>query len=193
MSHLVRNFLRTLNQAYLFRTSTLFIAVLNYVEDEELMQVAKEIESIVTKNFNNNVYIGLSHNEKTTVQEAFKNANAAHQLSLKTSNNINTYDAINIDFYITRMAIKDREEFIYQFFKNLNFEEIGQHINLLNIYYDENGSIEKTSERLFIHKNTLQYRLQKIVQITNKDPRKLKDSYIFMAALRIYDSLLQQR
>lgn len=193
VSHHVRTFLKTLNQAFLFRTSTLFIAVLNFVEDDELLDIANEIDSIVRKNFTDKIYIGLNHDEKTSVQEAFKNANAAHQLSLKTSNRINIYDPINIDLYITRMPLKDREEFVFKLFKGVEFLEIGQHLSLLSAYYEENGSIEKTSEKLFIHKNTLQYRLQKIVQLTDKDPRKLKDSYIFMAAIRIYNSILQQR
>ncbi|MEF3693034.1 MAG: helix-turn-helix domain-containing protein, partial [Acholeplasmataceae bacterium] len=62
-------------------------------------------------------------------------------------------------------------------------------IELLKVFYKENGSIEKTSEKMFIHKNTLQYRLNKITQITTYDPRKLGSAHLFMASIMVFDSI----
>jgi len=42
-------------------------------------------------------------------------------------------------------------------------------------YISENGKMRKTAEKLFIHRNTLTYRLEKIKHVTGKDPKKLQD------------------
>ncbi len=38
----------------------------------------------------------------------------------------------------------------------------------------EGGDLGKTADRLFIHRNTLRYRLDKITEVTGKDPRNMK-------------------
>ena len=45
----------------------------------------------------------------------------------------------------------------------------------MTIYEEFNGSITQTAEKLFMHKNTLQYKLQKIKKLSGYDPRVLRD------------------
>lgn len=189
ISHRVRIYLANIKQAFLFRTSTLFIVVLNHSTTTDILDIAHEIESIITKMYQCMVFIGIDSMEEKEVSQSFKNANAALQLSLKTVNHINIYDALNLDLFITRMPIKDRYEYLNHLFINHSFEQIEPIIDLLKVFYRENGSIEKTSKKLFIHKNTLQYRLNKIVQITSHDPRKLGSAHLFMAAIMVYESI----
>jgi carbohydrate diacid regulator len=47
--------------------------------------------------------------------------------------------------------------------------------------------MNKVAGRLFIHRNTLRYRLERIAELTNKDPRKVKD------LLELYLSILQNQ
>ena len=49
----------------------------------------------------------------------------------------------------------------------------------LHTYYDYNLNIKKASEALFIHENTLRYRLNKIEEICSYSPYKFKDNLIF--------------
>lgn len=189
ISHKIRLYLMSLKQAFLFRTATLFISVLNHRDDDEILSIAQEIENIIHKNCDCKAFIGIDSYEIKDVAQSFKNANAALQLSFKTTKQINIYDALNLDLFITRMPLKERKDYLSHLFINLTAEEIEPYIELLKIFYKENGSIEKTSEILFIHKNTLQYRLNKIAQITSYDPRKLGTAHLFMAAIMVYDSL----
>lgn len=48
------------------------------------------------------------------------------------------------------------------------------HETFLN-FVKENGEMTKTAEKLFIHRNTLAYRLEKIHNVTGKNPKKLQD------------------
>lgn len=54
-------------------------------------------------------------------------------------------------------------------------------------YIKNNGSISKTSSDLFIHKNTLQYRLNKVAKMTGYNPRELKSLIVLYLALELMD------
>lgn len=56
---------------------------------------------------------------------------------------------------------------------------------ILKIYFDNNLSLKDTSDKLFIHKNTLQYKLNKIKNITGYDPRVFKDALKLYMAIRL--------
>lgn len=81
----------------------------------------------------------------------------------------------NIDFHI-------RKDYASKLIGELSEAEI----NLLHTYYNNNLSLKKTAEELFIHKNTLQYRLDKIAQKTAANPRDYHDS------VKLYLALLLQ-
>ena len=65
---------------------------------------------------------------------------------------------------------------------NLTKDEIKEYKNILLSYTENNGSIKKTSEDLFIHKNTLQYKLNNIYKKTGYNPRKLSDYIVLRFA-----------
>lgn len=59
-----------------------------------------------------------------------------------------------------------------------NLEKSGEKLELiktLQAYIDENGEINEVALRLNIHRNTLNYRLNKIKELTGKNPKKLFD------------------
>lgn len=74
-----------------------------------------------------------------------------------------------------------------------SFEQLKQHdkkgelLQTLLIYIQENGDMNRAAGKLFIHRNTLRYRLDRITDLTNKDPRKVKD------LLELYLSILQNQ
>lgn len=57
---------------------------------------------------------------------------------------------------------------------------------MLIVFSKNDGSINLTSKELYIHKNTLQYRLKKIKELTGYDPRKLRDFSILYIATLLY-------
>lgn len=81
----------------------------------------------------------------------------------------------NIDFFI-------RDEYINKLIGDLTEEET----TLLRTYYKYNLSLKQTAETLYIHKNTLQYRLDKIAEKTKLNPRDYHDS------VKLYVALLLQ-
>jgi carbohydrate diacid regulator len=56
-------------------------------------------------------------------------------------------------------------------------------IETLQVYIEEDGDISRTVKRLNIHRNTLNYRLDRIGQLTGKNPRVLLDLFELLCGL----------
>ena len=52
----------------------------------------------------------------------------------------------------------------------------------LDAYLDSGGSIEACARGLYIHPNTVRYRLKKISDITGRDPTNARDAYVLRVA-----------
>ena len=64
-----------------------------------------------------------------------------------------------------------------------------QLMRTLNIFLENNGNMLRTAENLFVHRNTLQYRLNKIAHITGKeleDPNVRRDFQNALLINRLY-------
>ena len=55
---------------------------------------------------------------------------------------------------------------------------------MLGVYFACECSLKEAAEKLFVHKNTLQYHLDRVRSATGFDPRKFSDAVILYLALR---------
>ena len=58
-------------------------------------------------------------------------------------------------------------------------------LQILKVYYSQDMSLQKTCELLNMHKNTLQYRLNRIREICGYDPRRFRDGVSLYTAVRM--------
>ncbi|WP_446897941.1 PucR family transcriptional regulator [Clostridium sp. LBM24168] len=58
-------------------------------------------------------------------------------------------------------------------------------VETLKVYIDENCNLIKTSNSLFIHKNTLKYRIKRIEEISGSNLRNMDDLFNFSMAFKI--------
>ncbi|MFR2773489.1 MAG: CdaR family transcriptional regulator [Clostridium sp.] len=99
------------------------------------------------------------------------------------------YDDLNMEIFTDELSETVKSEYVHKIFKGMNDEEIFKAVQLLEIYYDEEGSISRAADKLFIHKNTLQNRLKQIQARTGYDPRSIRHSSLFYNALHFYREL----
>jgi carbohydrate diacid regulator len=81
-----------------------------------------------------------------------------------------------------------RKEFLMRIFRGFGDEEIAYWINFLRVYFANDGSLDKTSSQMFIHKNTVQKKLSKLAERTGHDPRKMMDTALFVLAVQFYEN-----
>ncbi|WP_020105645.1 CdaR family transcriptional regulator [Nocardia sp. 348MFTsu5.1] len=55
----------------------------------------------------------------------------------------------------------------------------------LDAYLDSGGSVESCARQLFVHPNTVRYRLKRISDITGRDPMNPRDAYVLRVATTV--------
>ena len=65
----------------------------------------------------------------------------------------------------------------------------GEYIHTLEVYFEHNGNLSQTAEALFIHRNTLIYRMDRIAAITGLDMNRPETRLAVQLALHIHRML----
>lgn len=188
VSRTVRRFLNGMEQAHMFRTATAFVCIFNHEENAGMLEVVERIFRLIKERFDVRVFAGLDHGDEKNIRTAYDNANIALRISLKTERPITVYDPLNVDIFIDLVPMRYKKAYLEKFFKAGNVDEVEEWIEMLRVFLAAEGSLSLASDRLYIHKNTLQYRLNKIREITGYDPRKLSSAHLFTIAIKMYDS-----
>ena len=58
-------------------------------------------------------------------------------------------------------------------------------IGTIQKFFENNLNVSETSRKLFVHRNTLVYRLDKIKKLTGLDLREFDDAIIFKVAMMV--------
>ncbi|PWG60304.1 CdaR family transcriptional regulator [Bifidobacterium catulorum] len=103
--------------------------------------------------------------------------------------NVSSYDDLDYGMFISSIPGDDAERFVAHVFEGLDDHEIDDFHTTFDAYTRHNGSIIHAAEDLFLHKNTLQNRLNKIARKTGYNPRVLKDYSVLDAAFTLRDYL----
>ena len=96
-----------------------------------------------------------------------------------TKESYSLYDNMTLEIVISALNEKSRREFCAKTISKLTSEELF----LLKTYYEEEMSLTGTGEKLFLHKNTLQYKLNHIHEKTGFNPRHFRDAVLLYLAI----------
>ncbi|MCL7747965.1 sugar diacid recognition domain-containing protein [Halalkalibacter alkaliphilus] len=96
------------------------------------------------------------------------------------------YDDLSIYVFMSNLANEIENNPFFDLINRLKEEdELGELQKTLQVYINQSGKAINTSNELFIHRNSLQYRLEKIKEVTGKDPRNYKDLFELYLSLII--------
>lgn len=155
-----------------------FIALVN----EERYEKLKYVYMDVLKKYKGKLNGGVGRLKN--LYESHKSYQEA-RIALKYSaqnNKILTYiNSLKLELILEDINTDIKNQYIEKILSNLTEIEI----DLLDIYYKNDMSLKQTSEELYIHKNTLQYKLEKIHQKCRLNPRKFNDSVILYLAIKL--------
>lgn len=169
-------------------TPSQMIGLIQDCDDVKVLQFAENLSKTIFQEHKLRLYIGIDK-RGLLPNKAFVNAQKALNACKSTQRNILFYEDINIEIFADEISPHSKKDFINKVFSGMSEREISNIIPLLKIYFETNGSLSETSSKLFIHKNTLQYKLKKLYDQTGHDPRIMTDSVLFYLALHFYESL----
>ena len=97
-----------------------------------------------------------------------------------------SYDNLGIARLIYQLPTTLCDMFLREVFKKGSIESL-DHETLFTIqkFFENNLNVSETSRKLFVHRNTLVYRLEKIKKLTGLDLREFDHAIIFKVALMV--------
>lgn len=164
-----------------------FISILNY---EIILIVDSKIPESRIKQINKyqplkkfSLGIGPPVKSTSNLENSYE---VAKFIASETDNSIYSYKYLQDEYLLKTIDETATKLFINKVIKNIPTEDVQKYYTFLDVYEKYNGSIKAVSEELFVHRNTVQYRLNKIFDITGYDPRKLSDYYKLKLAFNLW-------
>ena len=135
----------------------------------------------LSENYRNVLEIGIGN--AATVErcaQSFECAKAALRCATEEDNLV-CYDNLDYELLLADTSEEIRSQYRNKVLGTLTDEEK----ELLQVYFAKEMSLQDTSEALFIHKNSLQYKLNRIAERSGYNPRKFTDAVVLYSALKL--------
>ncbi|MBP0979677.1 MAG: helix-turn-helix domain-containing protein [Oscillospiraceae bacterium] len=156
----------------------------------DLEKLASSISDTVSSEFYTKVTVGIG----TTVTHvrnlarSYKEAQAALEIGkvLDVEQLVTRYDNLGIARLIYQLPVNLCDMFMREVFRKGSLD-ILDHETLYTVqkFFENNLNISETARKLFIHRNTLVYRLDKIAKITGLDLRIFDQAITFKVAMMV--------
>jgi carbohydrate diacid regulator len=166
-------------------------------ERDELIKIAQTIEQTLhTELFIKTVIgIGTVASHLRELADSFKEAQVAIEVGkvFDTEKTIINYENLGIGRLIYQLPTTLCEIFLSEVFKKNSIDTLDQEtLFTINKFFENNLNVSETSRKLFVHRNTLVYRLEKIKKLTGLDLREFDDAIIFKVALMVKKYLVSR-
>lgn len=171
------------------KLSSYLVCAVTMRSDEKMYELAETIKNNIERDSKVHLKIGIDsqNNRYTMAHTSYKKALKALQSSARThKHDIRFYNDINIEIFLDDISEISKQEYVQELFKGYTQSEIAETVEILEVYYDLEGSITAVSEHLHMHKNTLQNKLKKVYEHTGYDPRSIKYSSLYIIATHFY-------
>ena len=134
------------------------------------------------------VSFGTIVNSLKEVSKSYKEAKMALDVGkiFYSDRNVIAYNSLGIGRLIYQLPLPLCKMFIKEIFNGKSPDDFDEEtLSTINKFFEHNLNVSETSRELFIHRNTLVYRLDKIQKSTNLDLRVFEDAITFKIALMV--------
>lgn len=162
----------------------------NEKECKEVNKIAKVIVDTLNTELMIKVNIGIGTivDNIRDIGRSFKEAKTALLVGgiFENDKTIVNYNSLGIGRLIYQLPPTLCKLFLDEVFKNDSFETFDQETFItIQKFFENNLNISEASRQLYIHRNTLEYRLKKIEKATGLDLKKFDDAIILKVALMV--------
>ena len=174
-------------------SSVILIKALSSAEgQEEIEQTAQTIVDMMSSEAMMNVRVayGTVVQELKDVSKSYKEAMMALDVGkiFYVEKKVNSYGSLGIGRLIYQLPANLCRIFIDEIFGDNDPGEFDEEIvSTVNKFFDNNLNVSETSRQLFIHRNTLVYRVEKLQKTTGLDVRTFDDALTFKIAMMVYN------
>lgn len=188
---LIRHEVYKIPDALYLREPTRQICFIPTISDYEIKKFAQKIAKAVWQRFEEKVIAGVDGHTSgdIMVHELCTEAGKALESCISEDRWLVFYNDLNIEIFMNEVSDKSKLQYINKIFENIEREEVDYYMQIIEAYFEHDGSINKTADKLYIHKNTLQYKIKKLEEITGLDIRKPSNASLLYVTMVFYKSL----
>ena len=169
------------------------IVVKELAPEDDYKQVQKVAESMMDMlsselMLSAKISYGTIVNEIKEVSRSYKEAKMALEVGkiFFVDKEIIAYNALGIGRLIYQLPIPLCKMFIKEIFTDVSPDDFDEEtLSTINKFFENNLNVSETSRQLYIHRNTLVYRLDKLDRSTGLDLRVFDDAITFKIALMV--------
>jgi len=164
----------------------------SYVDAQaEIMQTAESLYSAIVAQevFENvKISIGTVVNDLKNVSQSYKEARLAMEVGKIFGSEVNiiNYGELGIGRLIYQLPINLCRMFINEVLQGVTIDQFDEEsLVTVNKFFENNLNVSETSRQLYIHRNTLVYRLDKLQKMTDLDLRNFDDAIVLKITLMV--------
>ena len=182
------------NKDYVISISEQDIVVVKEIKGgtdiREIEKLARSIADTLGTEFYAKVAIGIGTavDNIKDLARSYKEAQTAIEVGkvFDTEKTVISYENLGIGRLIYQLPTTLCEMFLQEVFKYASLESL-DHETLMTIqcFFENNLNVSETSRKLFVHRNTLVYRLEKIRKLTGLDLREFDNAITLKVALMV--------
>ena len=157
---------------------------------EDMMAVADTIVAMMNAEAMLNVRVAFGNivQELKDVSKSYKEAKMALDVGkiFYAERNVVAYSILGIGRLIYQLPVNLCKLFVDEIFgENVPSQFDDETLTTINKFFENNLNVSETSRQLFVHRNTLVYRIEKIQKSTGLDLRNFDDALTFKIALMV--------
>ena len=161
---------------------------------EDLKEVAETIVSMMNAEAMINVRVSCGNivQELKDVSKSYKEAKMALDVGkiFYAERSVASYSELGIGRLIYQLPVNLCKIFIQEIFGNDIPDDLDEEtLTTINKFFENNLNVSETSRQLFVHRNTLVYRIEKFQKSTGLDLRSFDDALTFKIALMVVNYL----
>ena len=162
----------------------------NDASSQDLEKLAQSIVDTLAGEFYVRAVVGIGTviEGMKDLSRSFKEAQTSLEVGkvFDTDTNIISYDNLGIARLIYQLPTTLCDMFLREVFKRDSIDSLdNETLFTIQKFFENNLNVSETSRKLFVHRNTLVYRLEKIKRMTGLDLREFEDAIVFKVALMV--------
>ena len=160
------------------------------VTAEDMEKIAVNVEDTLKNELRIKTIIGIGTvaEHLRELADSYKEAQTAIEVGkvFDTEKSVMHYENLGIGRLIYQLPTTLCEIFLREVFKKNSLDSLDQEtLFTINKFFENSLNVSETSRKLFVHRNTLVYRLEKIRKLTGLDLRQFDHAIVFRVALMV--------
>jgi carbohydrate diacid regulator len=159
----------------------LFLLLMNHSETKARQRLSSIHQAFQQLGMHLRIGVGIQTDEPRKIAASYHEAELA--LVVEQKEDLVFYNEIELKALIFQLNNEFKQNFIHRVFPRIN----RKWSNTLEVFFQSNLNLKEAADKLYIHKNTLIYRLRKIKEETGYDPQHYTESLYLLIAVWMYE------